>query len=45
MDLQTYKYVDGKLAHTGNVEFEGCEYCRVRREGSLSSSIHSIEEA
>jgi len=37
MDFQTYldEYVDGKLAHTGNVEFEGCEYCRLRGRGKF----------
>jgi len=29
------EYVDGKLAHTGNVEFEGCEYCRLRGRGKF----------
>jgi len=34
--------VDGNLAHTGNVEFEGCEYCRLRGRGKFKLHPDSL---
>jgi len=43
-NYQTYldDYIDGKLAHTDNVEFEGCEYCRLRGRGKFKLHPDSL---